>query len=87
MDADIIFVLKSEIRFFILISLKNGPKTPTQLTEQNKFYITHISTNLKELEEKGLICCINPEKQKNKLFQLTENGKNIIKEIHNMTKL
>jgi predicted transcriptional regulator len=87
MDSDLIFVLKSEIRFFILISLKNGPKTPTQLTEENKFYITHISTNLKELEEKGLIICINPEKQKNKLFQLTKNGIKLIEEIHKMTKL
>ncbi|GAA5819198.1 MAG: conserved hypothetical protein [Methanobrevibacter sp. CfCl-M3] len=79
-NKDLIFILKSEIRFYILISIKNKNKTPTELTKNNKYHITHISYNLKKLEEKEYIKCVNPNNRKNKQFSISTKGKEVLKQ-------
>ena len=82
-DKDLMFILKSEIRFHIILSLKDNPKSPLELTSK-KFYMSHISSNLKNLVEKGYIECITPQTRKNKKFALTNKSKEIIKKLNEL---
>ncbi len=78
------YILKSNIRFYIIIKLKNDSKTPKELSKDN-FYITHISSNLKDLEEKEYVICLNPENRKNKKFTLTMKSKKMLEYLHELT--
>ena len=84
-DRELNYILKSEIRFHIILQLKNGIKTPKELSSQ-KFYLSHISTNLKELENKNYIICINPYARKNKKFKLSKKSEEILNYLHKITK-
>ena len=85
LDDEMMYILKSEIRFHIILSLKDSKKSPKELTSQ-KFYITHISSNLNDLLKKGYVKCLNPNKRKNKKFTLTGKSKKIVKKLNNLTK-
>lgn len=85
MDYDeLSYILKSKIRFYIIISLKNGNKTPKELA--SKYYLSHISTNLKMLNNNGYVTCLNPNDRKNKTFTLTEKSIKMIEYLHEITK-
>ena len=73
-NSELMYILKSEIRLHIILSLNEFPKSPKELTNKN-FYISHISSNLKDLTEKGYIVCITPNIRKNKKFALTNKSK------------
>lgn len=79
-NKELMYILKSEIRLYIILSLNEYPKSPKELST-DKFYISHISYNLKDLIEKGYVICINPELRKNKKFSLTEKSKKLIKDL------
>lgn len=74
------YILKSEIRLYIILSLKESSKTPKELST-NYFYISHISHNLKDLIEKGYVICITPDLRKNKKFALTEMSYKLIQNL------
>ena len=76
----LMYILKSEIRLHIILSLNDYPKSPKELTS-NQFYISHISHNLKELIEKDYIICITPDLRKNKKFALTDESKKLIEDL------
>lgn len=83
-DENLMYILKSEIRFHIILSLKEEPKSPIELTSK-KFYISHISSNLKKLVEKNYVKCITPQIRKNKKYTLTDKSKKIIKKLNKLT--
>jgi len=86
MDYDeLLYILKSNIRFYIILSLKNGKKTPKQLASKH-YYLSHISTNLKILNDKGYVTCLNPKDRKNKQYTLTEKSIKMIEHLHKITK-
>lgn len=74
------YILKSEIRLYIILSLNEYPKSPKELSSK-QFYISHISNNLKDLIEKEYVICITPDLRKNKKFALTEKSENLIKDL------
>ena len=74
------YILKSEIRFHIILSLTDYPKTPKDLTNKH-FYISHISSNLKDLVEKNYVICITPNLRKNKMFTLTDKSITLIENL------
>lgn len=78
---EIYFVTGNKIRFRILISLKKNRKTPSDLSKDLPFPITHISTSLKKLEQVGLVECLDPSARKNKYFQITKRGTDLLSEI------
>ena len=84
-EEDIAYIIKTKIRFHILIKLKDKNKTPKELCE-DKYYITHISSNLKDLTEKGYVICLNPSDRKNKKFTLTKKSKELLKFLNDITK-
>ena len=84
-EEELNYILKSEIRFHIILQLKNGIKTPKELSSK-KFYLTHISANLKELENRNYVICINPYDRKNKKFKLTKKSEELLEYLHEITK-
>lgn len=79
------FVMASEIRFRVMVSLNNKVQTPTDLKKNFGVPISRISAVLKELTEKKLIKNLTPERRKSKIYSVTESGKEILREIHKLT--
>lgn len=77
---DLMYILKSEIRLHIILSLNEYSKSPKELTSK-QFYISHISYNLKDLIEKNYVLCITPDLRKNKKFALTNKSKILINDL------
>jgi DNA-binding MarR family transcriptional regulator len=44
-------------------------------------YKSHNSATIKELSQKDLIKCINPEDRSFKFYKITKKGRNILKEV------
>jgi len=68
----------SDYRKRVLLSLKEGNKTPTQLSKSLDIKMSHISRALKELENMNLIKCLTPELRKSKMYEITKLGRNCI---------
>ena len=73
------FVLASEYRKKVMLSLQDKPLTPSIISEKTKIYPSHVSNTLNELVEKKLVVCLTPKLKKGRLYELTLNGKNILK--------
>lgn len=78
------FVIASNYRKNIVLSIGKGPKTPKQISVDTKVRLNHVSTTIGVLEEKGILKCLTPDLLKGKIFDLTNDGKNILKQIRNM---
>ncbi|MEM3422831.1 MAG: hypothetical protein QXF35_01605 [Candidatus Bilamarchaeaceae archaeon] len=87
MDWDLVsFVISGKLRFRILIELNKVKKTPSNLSRITKSPVSHVSSTIKELEVKGLIKCLTPERRKNKFYEATELGKELLDFISKETK-
>jgi predicted transcriptional regulator len=75
------FVLASEYRKKVMITLQDKASTPSIISEKIKIYPSHISNTLSELVEKKLVVCITPKLRKGRLYELTTKGQEIIKSI------
>ncbi|MFA5303146.1 MAG: ArsR family transcriptional regulator [Candidatus Nanoarchaeia archaeon] len=65
----------------IIINALNKPKTPTELSQELKIARSTCSSTLLELETMQLVKCLTPELKLGRLYQLTEEGEEIKKEI------
>ena len=85
-DWDIIsFVNASKPRFQILIYLNKKVSTPKELAGSINIPISRVSSVLSELSKKKLVVCLTPNRRKEKMYSITDNGKKILTEIHEMT--
>ncbi|MDI6798540.1 MAG: helix-turn-helix domain-containing protein [Candidatus Aenigmarchaeota archaeon] len=75
------FVLASSSRRKVLLTLKDKPMIPSQVSKIIKMHLSHVSRTLKELEEKGLVICLTPDMVKGKIYRLTKTGKAIANKI------
>ena len=73
------FVLASEYRKKVMVALGEKPNTPSAISEKTKIYPSHISNTLNELVEKKLVVCLTPKLKKGRLYDLTKEGKKILK--------
>jgi len=80
---DISFIISSGYREKVLKILDN-PKTPSKISKELDINKTHISKTLKELKLKKLIKCLTPNSNKGKLYNISNHGKEILKEISNL---
>lgn len=82
MDLEKLGWLKaSEYRKSVLSSLSDGPMTPKEISEDTSYYLSHVSNTLSELSDHDLVECATPERQKGKIYIITEEGKKIQGEI------
>ncbi len=79
------FVMSGKLRIRILIELKNGQKTPSELAATLKIPRSHVSKTIKELEEKELIKCLTPDRRKMKFYIISDTGKEVLSHINNIT--
>lgn len=75
------FLHRGKNRLLILNKLKEGERTQAQLFKEIGIYRSHITRTLKELEEKGLVKCLNPNDRIYKIYVITSKAKNIIKNL------
>ena len=74
------FVLRGSRRKIILQCL-NKPKIPRQIAEECKISIHNVSKSLRELINKRLIVCKNPNDKFYRFYELTKKGKDLLKEL------
>ena len=76
------FILRGERRKAILLCL-DKPKIPKEISQACNVSIHNVSKSLKELADKGLIVCKNPEDKFYRFYELTKKGRELLKEIEN----
>lgn len=67
-----------------LFKLLERPKTPTQLAKSMKSSLPNVSLKLKDLSDRGLVTCINPEDRKGRIYKLTDKGNKVLEELKYM---
>lgn len=81
------WVIISSYRNRIMTTLGGKLKTPSTLARESGVKINHISKVLKELKEKKLIVCINEEAHKGRLYEMTDLGHKVLKEVKRIKEL
>ena len=79
------FILRSKQRTKIIKRL-SLQKTPTQIADETKLAISHISRTLKEFKNKGIVECLTPKEKIGRIYQLTKKGKQVLKKLLEMEK-
>lgn len=77
MEDDIEYVKKSTYRIRVMNYLKERIDIPSQIAKGTGIYQNHISNTLRQLSNRDLVVCINPEFRKGRLYQLTEKGEKV----------
>ncbi len=72
------FIKASNHRLSILKCMLDQEKTPKELQDSTDIHFSQISLILKELQERGLIKCLNEESRKGKMYSLTQDGKECV---------
>jgi len=70
------FVIRAKNRKLVLLSLSK-PKTPSQLAEELKLSLPHVSRALRELEKEGLVECLTPDEKVGRIYRRTSEGDEI----------
>lgn len=78
------YVIASRYRQRIVLSLHKGPKTPKQIADETKFYLSHVSLVIKKLVERKIVNCLTPNLRRGKIFTLTDEGKEIAEKLERM---
>jgi predicted transcriptional regulator len=74
------FVVRSEQRRKIILSLEK-PKTPTQIAQEIKASVSHVSRALSQFAEKEIVECLTPKEKVGRVYTLTKAGKEILKHL------
>lgn len=63
----------------VLKSFQGEAMRPTQIAIATEIHISSVSKCLRQLREKELICLLNPDFYRGRLYDITEKGKYIAK--------
>ena len=74
------WVVRGKQRRMVMMAM-NKPKIPTEIRNETKLSITHVSKVLKAFHEKGIAKCLTPEVRIGKIYELTSMGKLIRQEM------
>jgi DNA-binding MarR family transcriptional regulator len=75
------FVKSSKHRVQIILFIGENTKIPSEIAKHINLSNTHTSKYLKSLKEKELVICLNEEAKRGRLYQLTDKGKETLKEL------
>lgn len=82
MDVDKLGWLKaSEYRKDILIAIDGNRVTPKDIADDTEYYLSHVSNTLSDLEDRNLAECLTPDRNKGRIYVLTEEGEEMYNEI------
>ena len=80
MDYDKLAWLKaSEYRQNILLILSKKLGTPKDVAKETGYYLSHVSNTISDLEKKGLVKCLSPDRKKGRLYKTTKEGDGFVK--------
>lgn len=75
-------VIRSDYRMAVFEDLADGPATPSQIAERVEYTVPHVSRSLQELRDQGVVdLMVSEDTKKGRLYALTDEGKDIAKEI------
>ena len=74
------FIKRSKNRIQAIKLLEN-PLMPSELGKEMKISLTHASKIIRELNSKGLIQCLNDNLKIGRIYQVTKDGKEIIRKL------
>ena len=80
-DKLVKYVNRSSYRVKVLKSLGEDAKMPNEIASDSGILPNHISNVLRQLKEKDVVECINPEVRKGRLYRLSENGLDVLNEL------
>lgn len=75
------YVLASEYRKKVMLSLQEKPLTPVAMANETELHTSHVSNTLAELTKEKLVVCLTPKLRKGRLYELTKTGNMILKQI------
>ena len=75
------YVTASKYRSKVMKSLDGEVKMPSQIAKDTDILQNHMSATLRQLKERHLVECINPEVRKGRLYRLTDKGEKIVDKI------
>ncbi|MCK5333349.1 MAG: ArsR family transcriptional regulator [Candidatus Aenigmarchaeota archaeon] len=67
------WIVRGSQRKKIITSLSK-PKIPTEIKNETKLSIAHVSNVLKQFQEKHIADCLTPEVHSGKIYALTKKG-------------
>lgn len=71
-------VIASGYRVRVVEALQEGPRTPTEITEETGMKIAHVSRSLSKLRGEGIVSLLVPEdRKKGRLYGLTDLGRDV----------
>jgi len=70
------WVMRGKQRRLVVKAL-NKQRIPTEIKDETKLSLTHVSKVLKAFKEKKLVICLTPAAKRGKVYQLTTVGKQI----------
>lgn len=81
MEEKLKYVNRSSYRVKVLRALGEDVKMPTEIASDSGILPNHISNVLRQLKDKDIVECINPEVRKGRLYRLSDDGLDILDEI------
>lgn len=81
MEDKVRFVNKSSYRVKVLKSINDDVKMPKEIAQDSGILPNHISNVLRQLKEKDIVECLNPEVRKGRLYRLSETGLKVLDEL------
>ena len=72
------YVNKSTYRVRTLKAIGDGVKMPKEIAEDSDILQNHISNVLRQLKEKDIVECLNPNVRKGRLYRLSDEGLEIL---------
>ncbi len=83
MDEDVLrYVNKSTYRVRTVKAIGNNVKIPKEIAHDSGILQNHISNVLRELKEKDLVECLNPNMRKGRLYRLSDDGLEILDKLN-----
>jgi len=73
------FIIASEYRKKVVLSLLEGPRTPKQIAMAVNLYLSHVSKTLNELQDHEIVKCLTPDLKRGRIYELTTEGKELAK--------
>lgn len=80
-DDKLKYINKSSYRLKVLKSIGEDVKMPKEIAEDSGILPNHISNVLRQLKDKEVVECINPNVKKGRIYRLSDEGLDILKKI------
>ncbi len=72
------FVKSGKYRIPLLKLIHSGLLTPSEMADVLEISISQTSRTLKELSDNELVACKTPERNKGKIYRITETGDTLL---------